>query len=91
MFHQPWSLVLPLCLEQTPALSHRSMCGWTVTEPAQRNTCRELGPPSSLPTCGRQWISHPIPGNKFVNSDGVAINPGHCSHLLFSIVWSLEL
>lgn len=64
-------------------------CGWMVTEPAQRNTCQGTG--TSLFRSVRQWISCLIPGNKFVNSAGAAINPGHCSHLLLSILQSLEL
>lgn len=45
---------------------------------------------TSLPVCGRQWNSALMPGNEFVNSATVAINPGHCSHLLFSFLQSLE-
>lgn len=66
-----------------------SQCGWMVIEPAQRNTCQGTG--TSLLRIVRHWISCLIPGNKFVNSAGAAINPGHCSHLLLSILQSLEL
>lgn len=45
MFQCPWSLVLPLHVEQTPALGHHSVGGWSQSH-HREIPVKALGPPS---------------------------------------------